>query len=273
MGAHFAVAPGWTLSAGVAPGLTDGAGSPTVRALIGLRYYAPLPAPSWRRSPSPHLHPHRRRSASRRLLARRRPHLRRHPTTTATASSTPRTPARRRPARKSEDPKKNGCPLPKDTRRRRHRRSGRRVPRRRGSAQRRPGAQRMSGGADRRRTDPDTRANPVQDRQRADPEREQLDPPGRRQGPAANTPRSTKVRVEGHTDTRGKPRHNKTLSKRGAASVVKWLVKHGIKKTRLTSAGFGQERPIATNMTDDGRHQNRRVEFHIVEGPGGEKTR
>ncbi len=80
----------------------------------------------------------------------------------------------------------------------------------------------------------------------------------------------TKVRIEGHTDTRGKPAANKSLSKRRAASVVKWLVKHGIKKARLSSEGFGQERPIATNLTDDGRQQNRRVEFHIVEGPGAE---
>jgi len=85
-------------------------------------------------------------------------------------------------------------------------------------------------------------------------------------------PEITKVRVEGHTDTRGKPGYNKKLSQRRAASVVKWLVKHGISKQRLTSEGYGQERPIATNMTEEGRHQNRRVEFHIVEGPGGEKT-
>ena len=84
-------------------------------------------------------------------------------------------------------------------------------------------------------------------------------------------PEITKIRVEGHTDSRGKPGYNKKLSQRRAASVVKWLVKHGIGKQRLTSAGFGQERPIATNRTDEGRHQNRRSEFHIVEGFGAEK--
>jgi len=51
---------------------------------------------------------------------------------------------------------------------------------------------------------------------------------------------------------------------------VKWLVKYGIDKKRLTSAGFGQERPIATNQTEEGRRENRRVELHIVEGPGSE---
>jgi len=83
-------------------------------------------------------------------------------------------------------------------------------------------------------------------------------------------PEIKKVRVEGHTDTQGKPKHNKKLSERRAASVVKWLVKYGIDKRRLTSAGFGQERPIATNQTEEGRRENRRVELHIVEGPGSE---
>jgi outer membrane protein OmpA-like peptidoglycan-associated protein len=49
------------------------------------------------------------------------------------------------------------------------------------------------------------------------------------------------------------------------------LVKHGISKKRLVSAGFGQDRPIATNQTEDGRRENRRVELHIVDGPGGER--
>jgi OmpA-OmpF porin, OOP family len=58
---------------------------------------------------------------------------------------------------------------------------------------------------------------------------------------------------------------NKTLSTARAASVVKWLTGHGVDKKRLVSAGFGQDRPIATNDTDEGRRDNRRVEFHIVE--------
>jgi OOP family OmpA-OmpF porin len=87
----------------------------------------------------------------------------------------------------------------------------------------------------------------------------------------AENPEIKRLRIEGHTDTQGKPRHNKKLSERRAASVVKWLVKNGVKKKRLVSAGFGQERPLATNQTEEGRRENRRVEFHIVEGPGGEK--
>jgi OOP family OmpA-OmpF porin len=84
-------------------------------------------------------------------------------------------------------------------------------------------------------------------------------------------PEIKRLRVEGHTDTQGKPSYNKKLSQRRAASVVKWLIRFGIGKKRLTSAGFGQERPIANNLTEDGRRENRRVEIHIVEGPGGEQ--
>ncbi len=76
-------------------------------------------------------------------------------------------------------------------------------------------------------------------------------------------PEIKKVRVEGHTDDRGAAALNKKLSANRAASVVKWLVGHGIEKDRLSSAGFGPERPIDTNTTEEGRRQNRRVEFHI----------
>ena len=78
-------------------------------------------------------------------------------------------------------------------------------------------------------------------------------------------PDITKVRVEGHTDNVGGAAANKTLSKNRAQSVVTWLVKHGVEKTRLYSVGFGQEKPIADNATEDGKAQNRRVEFHIEE--------
>jgi OmpA-OmpF porin, OOP family len=80
-------------------------------------------------------------------------------------------------------------------------------------------------------------------------------------------PEIKKVRVEGHTDSRGIPAKNKALSAARAASVVKWLVGHGIESARLASAGFGQELPVDTNDTDAGRQNNRRVEFHIEEKP------
>jgi OmpA-OmpF porin, OOP family len=78
-------------------------------------------------------------------------------------------------------------------------------------------------------------------------------------------PEITKVRVEGHTDNVGQKGFNKYLSTQRAASVVKWLTAHGIDKKRLTSQGFGQDKPIATNDTEEGRRDNRRVEFHIAE--------
>lgn len=76
-------------------------------------------------------------------------------------------------------------------------------------------------------------------------------------------PEIAKIRVEGHTDNKGNKAMNKKLSADRAASVVKWLVGKGIAKDRLVSAGFGDEKPVDTNDTDEGRKNNRRVEFHI----------
>jgi OOP family OmpA-OmpF porin len=78
-------------------------------------------------------------------------------------------------------------------------------------------------------------------------------------------PEILKIRVEGHTDNTGNRGLNKTLSTARAASVAKWLTSHGIDKKRMTSQGFGQEKPIAPNDTEEGRRDNRRVEFHIAE--------
>ncbi len=73
----------------------------------------------------------------------------------------------------------------------------------------------------------------------------------------------TKVSVEGHTDNQGPAAYNKKLSADRAASVVKWLVAHGIDKARLSSVGYGPDKPIKDNTTEAGRKENRRVEFHI----------
>jgi OmpA-OmpF porin, OOP family len=81
-------------------------------------------------------------------------------------------------------------------------------------------------------------------------------------------PEIKRVRVEGHTDNRGGRAYNQRLSRRRAESVVGWLItRGGVDGSRLTSQGFGFDRPIADNMTADGRRDNRRVEFHIVEPP------
>mgnify|MGYP001767809429 FL=1 len=60
------------------------------------------------------------------------------------------------------------------------------------------------------------------------------------------------------------------MSRARAASVQRWLVANGIDAGRLSSAGYGPDRPIADNDSDAGRQKNRRVEFHIVETAKGE---
>jgi len=79
-------------------------------------------------------------------------------------------------------------------------------------------------------------------------------------------PETNRYRVEGHTDNQGKPAYNKGLSQRRAQSVVKWFAKKGLSPKRFEAQGFGQDKPIATNDTDEGRQANRRVEIHILEG-------
>jgi outer membrane protein OmpA-like peptidoglycan-associated protein len=70
-----------------------------------------------------------------------------------------------------------------------------------------------------------------------------------------------KFSVEGHTDNTGSAATNQTLSDARSKAVVDKLVENGIAKDRLTSAGKGQNNPIADNGTDEGRAKNRRVEF------------
>lgn len=82
------------------------------------------------------------------------------------------------------------------------------------------------------------------------------------------TPTIRRLRIEGHTDATGNRFYNIDLSDRRAASVMRWLVQHGIEAARVYSQGFGPDRPIAPNTTIAGRAKNRRVEFHIVSGEG-----
>jgi outer membrane protein OmpA-like peptidoglycan-associated protein len=77
-------------------------------------------------------------------------------------------------------------------------------------------------------------------------------------------PEIGRVRVEGHTDSRGSRAYNLRLSKRRAAAVVKALVQRGVAGDRLESAGFGPDRPVADNGTDAGRAKNRRVVLQVT---------
>jgi OOP family OmpA-OmpF porin len=85
-------------------------------------------------------------------------------------------------------------------------------------------------------------------------------------------PSITKIRVEGHTDSDGSDKYNKDLSQKRADAVKKFLVKAGIAEDKLEAVGYGEERPIADNSTDEGKEKNRRVEFNIVgQGQPGSK--
>ena len=78
-------------------------------------------------------------------------------------------------------------------------------------------------------------------------------------------PEIKRVEVQGHTDTVGGKALNQRLSDRRARSVVRWLAKHSVAQDRLVPRGFGMTVPIDTNGTPEGRQNNRRVEFHIIE--------
>jgi hypothetical protein len=70
-----------------------------------------------------------------------------------------------------------------------------------------------------------------------------------------------KLSIEGHTDNTGAPAHNQQLSTARARSVLGALVGLGVDPSRLQSKGFGQDKPLADNATEDGRAKNRRVEL------------
>ena len=74
---------------------------------------------------------------------------------------------------------------------------------------------------------------------------------------------SSKVRVEGHTDSVGPERYNQLLSLRSAEAVRDYLVSQGIDAIRLSIAGYGESSPIDGNDSRAGRANNRRVEFVI----------
>jgi outer membrane protein OmpA-like peptidoglycan-associated protein len=76
-------------------------------------------------------------------------------------------------------------------------------------------------------------------------------------------PEELHFRVEGHTDSKGSDTYNKKLSQNRANSVRDYLQKKGVKSSRLNAVGFGEERPIDSNRTNDGRARNRRVEFNV----------
>ena len=73
-----------------------------------------------------------------------------------------------------------------------------------------------------------------------------------------------RVSVDGHTDARGTDAYNERLSERRAQAVVERLERLGISPSRLQPQGFGESRPVASNDTEEGRAQNRRVELNAI---------
>ena len=74
---------------------------------------------------------------------------------------------------------------------------------------------------------------------------------------------SVTTTVEGHTDSVGSDSYNQNLSERRANAVREALISEGVDGSRVSSAGYGEARPIADNATDEGRAMNRRVEAEV----------
>jgi OOP family OmpA-OmpF porin len=73
------------------------------------------------------------------------------------------------------------------------------------------------------------------------------------------------VEIAGHTDSMGSEEYNQGLSERRAASVKDYLTSKGVKATHLTAKGYGESRPVASNDTEEGRAENRRVEMIVLD--------
>ena len=80
---------------------------------------------------------------------------------------------------------------------------------------------------------------------------------------ALNEGDNKKVSIEigGHTDSKGSSKYNKKLSQRRVNSVLEYLTGKGIDRSRMSAVGYGEDQPIDTNRTNEGRARNRRVEF------------
>ncbi len=75
-----------------------------------------------------------------------------------------------------------------------------------------------------------------------------------------------RMEIQGHTDTVGTKAYNDRLSKRRAEAVLKYFTQKGVEAKQLSVAGYGFRKPVASNDTAEGRAQNRRVEFRVLNG-------
>lgn len=76
---------------------------------------------------------------------------------------------------------------------------------------------------------------------------------------------SVRIEVAGHTDSIGSDAYNLSLSQKRADSVRRYLVSQGVKANSIFAKGYGERQPVATNDTDQGRADNRRVEIHLLD--------
>ncbi len=72
------------------------------------------------------------------------------------------------------------------------------------------------------------------------------------------------IEISGHTDNKGSASYNQKLSEGRAKSVVSYLQSKGITASKMKAVGYGFDKPIDTNLSDEGRSQNRRVEFTLL---------
>src|ERR1700722_4350902 len=77
-------------------------------------------------------------------------------------------------------------------------------------------------------------------------------------------PNITEVRVEGHTDSDGDPKANKTLSQQRAAAVIAWIIAKGIDPARVHPVGCGASDPLVPNTSPENKAKNRRTEFDVT---------
>jgi outer membrane protein OmpA-like peptidoglycan-associated protein len=72
--------------------------------------------------------------------------------------------------------------------------------------------------------------------------------------------KSARIQISGHTDNVGNPKVNKALSQKRAQACRDYLISKGVDGSRIEAIGYGDERPIASNDTEEGRQENRRIE-------------
>ena len=80
----------------------------------------------------------------------------------------------------------------------------------------------------------------------------------------------TRVNIAGHTDSTGDASYNQRLSERRAQSVGNYLSQNGVSSMRLNTMGYGANQPVASNATEQGRAQNRRVEITLTPTGNGQ---